>query len=105
MKNLSLIINGVLAIAIGVLFFLHFRDCKSSKSGSATLPSSPGSASGAIAYVDLDTLENYYNYYKDKKAELEKSQTNLESILQSKADALQRDAYAFQQRCGYNDPD
>ena len=99
MKNLSLIINGVLAIAIGVLFFLHFRDCKTSKSGSATLPSSSPSASGgAIAYVDLDTLENYYNYYKDKKAELEKSQTSLESTLQSKADALQRDAYAFQQR-------
>jgi outer membrane protein len=100
MKNLPYILNGVLAIAIGVLFFLHFKDCKSpSKSTTGSASSSTSiSGSGTMAYVDLDTLETYYGYYKDKKAELEKSQANIESSLQSKADALQRDAYAFQQR-------
>jgi outer membrane protein len=100
MKNLSLIINAVLAIAIGVLFYLHFKDCKcSTKTNTLSSAASPTSAAnGSIAYVDLDTLETYYNYYKDKKAELEKSQNALESTLSAKADALQRDAYAFQQK-------
>jgi len=84
MKNLSWIINGVLALAIGVLFFLHFRDCKSEgpkTSGTASVnTSSPGST---IAYVDLDSLETEYIYYKDKKASFEKEQKNLEATLSS----------------------
>lgn len=101
MKNLPLIINGILAILIAILFALHFhvgvKNANTASNGSGTLPVS-SAGPGTIAYVDLDTLEAYYGYYKDKKAELEKSQANIESSLQSKADALQRDAYAFQQR-------
>jgi outer membrane protein len=99
MKNLSWIINGVLAIAIGVLFFLHFRDCKSvnPKSGSSASISN-GAPGGTIAYVDLDSLETNYLFYKDKKASFEKEQKNLEATFTSGMESLQREAYQFQQK-------
>lgn len=96
MKYLSLGINAALAIAVAVLFYLHFKDCK--KSG-PTLPTPPASAgTNPIAYVDIDTLEVYYNYYKVKKAELEKNQSNLEASLKAKATRLQSDYMSLQQR-------
>ena len=99
MKNLSWIINGVLAIAIAVLFFLHFRDCKSVSPKSASSASiSSGTPGSTIAYVDLDSLETNYLYYKDKKAAFEKEQKNLEATLSSGMESLQREAYQFQQK-------
>ena len=97
MKNLSLAINAVLVLAVGTLFFLYFKDHKSATS--AKLPDLPaGTTAAPMAYVDLDTLEVYYTYYKNKKAELEKSQNNLEGSLKAKASNLQRDYYTLQQR-------
>ncbi len=101
MKNLSLIINGVLAIAIGVLFFLHFRDCSKgcAPKGASTTTTAGTSAPGStIAYVDLDSLETNYTYYKDKKADFEKSQKSLEATLTSSMESLQREVYEFQQK-------
>ncbi len=96
MKNLSLIINAILAVAVAVLFFLHFRDCKTAAPTSAVVNTSGGSAT--IAYVDLDSLEVNYAYYKDKKADFEKEQKNLETTLNSGMESLQREAYEFQQK-------
>jgi outer membrane protein len=102
MKNLSLVINGVLVIAVGVLFFLHFKDC--SKSGTPKAVTSASSAAGSaatgapIAYIDLDSMEANYTYYKDKKADFEKSQRNLEASISSGLESLQREAYEFQQK-------
>ena len=98
MKNLSLIVNGILAIAIGVLFFLHFRDCKTVNSKSPIASGVTVSAGGNIAYVDMDSLEANYTYYKDKKAEFEKNQNNLQARLNSGMETLQREANEFQQR-------
>ena len=99
MKNLSLIINGVLAIAVGVLFFLHFRDCKPAASKTASSATGTTAAPGTvIAYVDLDSMEANYTYYKDKKADFEKQQKSLETTISSGMESLQREAYDFQQK-------
>jgi outer membrane protein len=99
MKNLSLIINAILAIAIGVLFFLHFRDCKSATTKSIAASSPSGSAAGStVAYIDMDSLEANYGYYKDKKVAFEKEQKGLETSLMSGQESLQREVYAFQQK-------
>jgi outer membrane protein len=96
MKNLSLIVNGVLAVAVAVLFVLHFKGAKTVKPTSTL--GTTGAPGSVIAYVDLDSLGKNYIYYKDKKADLEKEQKNLESILASGAESLQRDYYALQQK-------
>ena len=99
MKNLSLIINGVLAVAVAVLFYLHFKDCKScSKGPTSTINAASGKSGQVIAYVDIDSLETNYIFFKERKAELEKSQKSIESTLQGEAESLQRAAYDLQQR-------
>jgi outer membrane protein len=99
MKNLSLVINAVLAIAIGILFFLHFRDCKTVASKTSTSTISPSGTPGSvIAYVDLDSLESNYTYYRDRKTSFEREQKNLEATLTSGMESLQREAYQFEQK-------
>jgi outer membrane protein len=95
MKNLSLVINGVLAVAVGVLFYLHFKDCaKAGCCQPSTVTTKDGkttvSGNGTIAYVDIDTLENNYTFFIDKKNELEKRQKAIELTLQGDAAQLQR---------------
>ena len=102
MKNLSLVINVVLAIAVGVLLFLHFRDGSKSnthKTGASVNSTAGSAAPGApIAYIDMDSLAVNYTYYKDKKADFEKSQRNLEASISSGQESLQREAYELQQK-------
>ena len=95
MKNLSLIINGVLAVAIAVLFFLHFKGASKKPSSAVGTSGAPGTA---IAYVDLDSLGKNFLYYRDKKADLEKESKNLEAILATGQQQLQSEYYAFQQK-------
>ena len=61
MKYLSLILNAVLIVAVGVLFYLHFSSMGSTKAGPArpegvnlVQPDVP------IVYVNIDTLLNNY---------------------------------------------
>jgi len=99
MKNLSIVINAVLAIAIGVLFFLHFRDCKNTtccKAGTTATTASGGSLS--IAYVDLDTLQENFTYYKDKRSDLQKRQKDIENAYVTGMQNLQNQAYEFQKK-------
>jgi outer membrane protein len=101
MKNISLIINAILAVAIGILFYLHFRDCSKNcvpKTGSLASQTTNAAPGAAIAYVDLDSLEANYGYYKDKKAAFEKEQKNLENTLASGMESLQREAIDFEKR-------
>lgn len=58
----------------------------------------PADGSFKIAYVDLDSLEAHYGYFKEKKAELEKKQEQIENELQAKARVLQNEYAALQQR-------
>ena len=102
MKALNYIILGIFAVAIGVLYYLHFTSCKSCSSRSPRQSGAALSGSGvSIAYVNIDTLEEKYEFFKQKKAELEKRQKSIESILQKDAENLQREVYDLQQRAQF----
>lgn len=72
MKNGILILNVVLLVLVGVLFYLHF----SSKNPSAAKTASKQSATAAdakdfkIAYFEMDSVESSFQMVKDVKAEL-----------------------------------
>ncbi|MBI3482137.1 MAG: OmpH family outer membrane protein, partial [Bacteroidetes bacterium] len=61
MKNLSLILNGVLLVAVGVLYFLFF----SNKKGNASAITAPSNLK--IAYIKTDTILKYYDFFKEMK--------------------------------------
>ncbi len=66
MKPNSWIVNGVMAVAIIILFVLHFN------SNSTPIKSSAMAAGGVkVAYFEIDSIQNSYTFFKDVKAALQ----------------------------------
>ena len=84
MKSTAWIINGVLAVAIIVLFVLHFQ-------GGST-PTSVGgvkNSNGKIAYFEIDSIQNNYEFFKEVKAALQaKDQENTKTLTLLKNDYI-----------------
>ena len=82
MKNLSLLLNVVLFIAVGVLYYFQFsckNDCqKKTKQFSSTFKPSSTSAP-SFAYVELDSLNEKISYIKNNRKALEKEQEAIET--------------------------
>ena len=101
MKYLSYIINGVLAIAVAVLYYLHF-----SSKPAATAEVSPTSTAvqpavvvpSNIVYVNSDSLLEKYEYFQKIKNDLEARKQRVETQLQQKARALEQEYMGVQQR-------
>ena len=77
MKNFLLIINIVLLILVGYLYYLHFSNSRSTQI-SQKLSNSGNSnqnEKAKVAYIDLDSLQNNYGYYKKLKKDFEQKQT------------------------------
>jgi len=66
MKSISWIVNGVLAVAVIVLYILHFNN-------SATpVKSSAANAGGTkVAYFEIDSIQNNYAFFKEVKSALQ----------------------------------
>jgi outer membrane protein len=95
MKNLSLILNGVLILAVAHLYYLNF----SKKSAAPTIvPSAAASGGAKIAHVNIDSLDANYNWLKEQKSQLEKSQKSKETALKQKQEAFMKDMQAFQDK-------
>ncbi len=95
MKNLSLILNGILILAVAHLYYLNF-----SKKTAGPLISPAASASGGakIAHVNIDSLDANYSWLKEQKSNLEKSQQEKERAMKQKQEAFLRDMQAFQDK-------
>lgn len=75
MKNLSLVLNIILLLAVGYLFYYDFSG-KKTEAVAAKLNSGnkPGDGNGyrpPLAYVELDSLNEKITFIKDKRKELE----------------------------------
>ncbi|MFP4091870.1 MAG: OmpH family outer membrane protein [Cyclobacteriaceae bacterium] len=101
MKNLSLILNGVLAVAVIYLYVLHFSNGSPSAANSGSDSLSVASSSvPKIAYVNSDTLLEYYTYFQDKRNELEETAKKLQANYESRARGLQSEIESFQRSAG-----
>mgnify|MGYP000483206711 CR=1 FL=1 len=84
MKSTTSVINGILAVAIIVLFVLHFNN-KSTPS----IPASVKNGSGQIAYFEIDSIQNNYEFFKEVKAALQsKDQQNQTTLSALKNDYI-----------------
>ncbi len=95
MKNLSLIINVVLAIAVAALFYLRYKD---KQDEAAPAPVAVEAKGKPIVYVNVDSLLTKYEYFKDVRKVLESRRFQLESELQTRGRSLQNEVAFFQQR-------
>ncbi len=87
MKNVSLAINGILIIAVAVLFYLHFKtpvtQSKTNTVKQTTATVNPSLGQPLIAYVELDSLNEKISFIKNKRKELEAEQRAIENEWQA----------------------
>src|SRR5699024_1641905 len=81
MKQLSLILNAVLILAVGYLYYHVFSKPSTNKTTAVVAENkvAPGNVQGAIAYVDLDSLNEKITYIKERRGELELEQKAIEN--------------------------
>lgn len=96
MKNLSVILNVVLIIAVAILYFLHFSSDRPSQESQEEQIAALSGALPQIAYVNSDSLLSKYDYFKDKADELEQTRVKLEGEFSNRAKGLQSEFENFQ---------
>ncbi|MEJ1240192.1 OmpH family outer membrane protein [Chryseolinea sp. T2] len=93
MKNLSLILNAVLLVAVLVLFYLHFSSGKPASAASSE-PASLGDAK--IAYIRSDSVLKNYDYLKVQREALEAKTKKMDQDYRNRAMGLQNEIAAYQ---------
>lgn len=107
MKNLSLILNGILAIAVAILFY-QVSTLKSSGTISenksvetsltpAIVSSATNLVDAKIAYVNTDSINEHYAYIADFTKVIRNKKAALEGQMQSMTAKFQAEYEAFQQ--------
>ncbi len=99
MKSNSWIVNGVLAVAIIVLYALHFSG------NAAPIKSSALEAGGSkVAYFEIDSIQNNYEFFKEVKSALQvkdmenaKQLTTLKNAFANKYQELQKNGQYLSQ--------
>ncbi len=88
MKNLSLILNGILIIAVGILYYLHFTSpsMPAAKKKAEVIASGGGST---LAYIMEDSLMEHYQLFRQLSDQINKKQQDMEASYQSRATKLQ----------------
>lgn len=83
MKQTSLILNLVLLVAVGVLFYLQFSNNKAPQTRVASSNKADVVPSGdcKIAYFDMDSINNSFSLIKQVKAELSREEEKINSEL------------------------
>jgi outer membrane protein len=94
MKNLSLILTGVLFVAVAGLYFLHFSGTKkTSKTATVTESSAQG-----IAYINIDSVIFKFNMFTDKREDLMTKQKSAEAELNSKGSQYEKGVRDYQEK-------
>jgi outer membrane protein len=91
MKNLSLILNAVLLVAVGILFYLHFSAGKPASSGDNV-----NGGDLRIAYIKSDSVLKHYEYLKVNKVQLEEKTKQMDQDYRNRAIGLQNEIAAYQ---------
>ena len=107
-KNLSIVLNVVLLIAVAVLYYLHFsscnQPCKAISNNDSTVVEKPiviqpkEIKSSKVVYINSDVLNEKYDFVKDLTAAAHGKQSRMESAYQKKAEKLQQDYAEIQQK-------
>jgi outer membrane protein len=98
MKNLSLMLNVFLLIAVIVLYVLFFTGKKVQRTfvKSSAIETNETIAEGGIVYINIDSVLSKYNMYADIQNELQEKVKTSEAQLASKENAYRKAYEDFQ---------
>lgn len=104
MKNINYILNGILAVAVLILFVLHFSSNKKSADVQSFVKvgDSVKYTKLPIAYVNVDSLLTQYQLAKDLNETLLRKQENSRASLTEKGRVLQSEMADFQRKVENN---
>lgn len=102
MKNLSLVLNIILVVAVGYLYYYDFSGKKTeavaAKLGSNFMASDSSGYRPPLAYVELDSLNERITFIKEKRRELEAEMKSIENEQESGYRGLQAQKDNFLKR-------
>lgn len=96
MKNLSVVLNVVLVVAVAILYFVQF----SGKGEAEEVKTVAGE--GAVVYINTDSLLNNYNFSRDLNEKFLKKQEDSRTDFNFKAQKLEKEAIDFQRKLQNN---
>lgn len=100
MKNILPAITAILAVLVGVLFYLHFKNHSQIDKINTKVAGNDTSANRPlkIAYVDLDSIQEKYDYYREKMTEFEKKKEGADRDLNNSFQRIENERIAFVQK-------
>lgn len=104
-NNTSIIFNIVLAIAVAILYVLHFSSKKESGPAMAAVADTASANGPLTVYVNGDSLLNNYEYFKEIKKAYEAKTDKIQKDMIAKRTALEREFGAYQQNAAGMSPE
>ena len=101
MKKTNFILNGFLALAIG-LMFAQCAGNNNASTTSAPVADATGSSNMMIAFVEIDSLLTKYNFWNDLSEEMLKKEENIRTTLNEKGKKLEAEAREFERKIQNN---
>ena len=98
MKNINYVINGVLAVAVIILFVCSFPSKKESTVAPAFTTEGDSTNLLPVAYVNVDSLLSNYNYSKDLNERILKMQEDYRLDMTQRSNALRTELNDFQRK-------
>ncbi len=102
MKQLSTVLNGVLLIAVIILYALYFSGKKKPSMEVAGQSAANDGEIYPVAFVNTDSLLFNYTYAKEVNEQLMKKQESSRADLNEKAQIFQQDVADFQRKVQTN---
>lgn len=102
MKNLSYVINGILAVAIIILFILFFTSKNESVDSRSVKFENDSTMALPLAYVNIDSVLTNYNYAKEASDELMKKSESSRASLNQKQKQIENEYREFQRKLQNN---
>ncbi len=98
MKNILLVMNVILLVLVGYLYYLHFKNhgkvVQAIKKSEAII----NDGKSKVAYIDLDSLQNNYGYYQTIKSDFERKQSAANDEISAMQKKYQNRAMQLQQK-------
>lgn len=107
MKNLSIVLNAILIIAVALLYFMFFSLKKQNNQSTHTAQQpivfdSAAASKMSMVFVNTDSLLSQYQLAIDLNDQLVKKQKISKANLESKAASFEKEAAAFQEKVQRN---
>lgn len=103
MKNTNTIISAILAIAVAILFVLHFTsNGKKGATSGVQNTEAVATASMPIAFVNLDSLLNNYEYAIELREKLMQKMESSQATINQQARSLEKEMQEFQRKVENN---